>query len=38
MRSGKDKEFPMLRQRMSQLMAMAGHDEEAAAWAEAPAQ
>ena len=37
-RSGKDKEFPLLRQRMSQLMAMAGHDEEAAEWAEAPAQ
>jgi tetratricopeptide (TPR) repeat protein len=37
-RRGKDKDFPLLRQRMSQLMAMAGHDEEAAAWAEAPAQ
>jgi tetratricopeptide (TPR) repeat protein len=37
-RSGKDKEFPLLRQRMSQLMAMAGHDKEAAEWAEAPAQ
>ena len=37
-RSGKDKEFPLLHQRMSQLMAMAGHDEEAAAWAKAPAQ
>ena len=38
MRSGKDKEFPLLRQRMSQLMAMAGYDKEAAEWAEAPAQ
>ncbi len=36
-RSGKDKEFPLLHQRMSQLMAMAGHDKEAAEWAEAPA-
>jgi tetratricopeptide (TPR) repeat protein len=37
-RSGKDKEFPLLHQRMSQLMAMAGHDEKAAEWAAAPAQ
>jgi tetratricopeptide (TPR) repeat protein len=36
-RSGKDKEFPLLRQRMSQLMTMAGHTEEAAEWAEARA-
>jgi tetratricopeptide (TPR) repeat protein len=36
-RSGKDKEFPLLRQRMSQLMAMAGYDKEAVEWAEAPA-
>jgi tetratricopeptide (TPR) repeat protein len=33
-RSGKDKEFPLLYQRMSQLMAMAGHKEEATEWAE----
>ncbi len=37
-RSGKDKEFPLLQQRMSQLMVMAGYDEEAAEWAKAPAQ
>jgi tetratricopeptide (TPR) repeat protein len=37
-RSGKDKDFPLLHQRMSQLMAMAGYDEEAAEWAKAPAQ
>jgi len=36
-RSGKDKEFPLLYQRMSQLMAMAGYSEEAAEWAEAKA-
>jgi tetratricopeptide (TPR) repeat protein len=36
-RSGKDKEFPLLRQRMSQLMTMAGHTAEAAEWAEAKA-
>jgi tetratricopeptide (TPR) repeat protein len=36
-RSGKDKEFPMLYQRMSQLMGMAGHDEEAKEWSEAKA-
>jgi hypothetical protein len=36
-RSGKDKDFPLLRQRMSQLMTMAGYDEEAREWAEAPA-
>jgi tetratricopeptide (TPR) repeat protein len=36
-RSGKDKEFPMLYQRMSQLMTMAGYNEEAKEWAEAPA-
>ena len=36
-RSGKDKEFPLLRQRMSQLMTMAGRGDEAAEWAEAKA-
>jgi tetratricopeptide (TPR) repeat protein len=36
-RSGKDKEFPLLYQRMSQLMSMAGHDEEAKEWSEAKA-
>jgi tetratricopeptide (TPR) repeat protein len=36
-RSGKDKEFPLLQQRMSQLMTMAGYTEEAREWAEAPA-
>jgi tetratricopeptide (TPR) repeat protein len=37
-RSGKDKEFPLLYQRMSQLMTMAGYNEEAKEWAEAQAQ
>lgn len=37
-RSGKDKEFPLLYQRMSQLMALAGDDEKAKEWAEAKAQ
>jgi tetratricopeptide (TPR) repeat protein len=36
-RSGKDKEFPLLHQRMSQLMTLAGNDEAAVEWAEAPA-
>ncbi|MDH5227158.1 MAG: tetratricopeptide repeat protein [Gammaproteobacteria bacterium] len=36
-RSGKDKDFPLLRQRMSQLMSMAGHDAEAKEWSEAKA-
>jgi tetratricopeptide (TPR) repeat protein len=36
-RSGKDKEFPLLQQRMSQLMTMAGYDKEAREWAEAQA-
>ncbi|MCX7345484.1 MAG: tetratricopeptide repeat protein [Alphaproteobacteria bacterium] len=36
-RSGKDKEFPLLQQRMSQLMTMAGYNEEAKEWAEAQA-
>ena len=34
-RSGKDQEFPLLYQRMSQLMTMAGYKEEATEWAEA---
>jgi len=37
-RSGKDKEFPLLYQRMSQLMTMAGYEAEAKEWAEAQAQ
>jgi len=36
-RSGKDAEFPLLQQRMSQLMTMAGYNEEAKEWAEAQA-
>jgi hypothetical protein len=36
-RSGKDEEFPLLQQRMSQLMTMAGYPEEAAEWADAKA-
>jgi hypothetical protein len=31
-RQGKDKEYPLLYQRMSQLMAMAGHNAEANEW------
>jgi tetratricopeptide (TPR) repeat protein len=37
-RTGKDKEFPLLQQRMSQLMTMAGYEEEAKEWAGATAQ
>jgi len=37
-RSGKDKEFPLLNQRMSQLLTMGGYNEEAKEWAEAQAQ
>jgi tetratricopeptide (TPR) repeat protein len=37
-RSGRDKDFPLLSQRMSQLMTMAGYNEEAKEWAEAQAQ
>jgi tetratricopeptide (TPR) repeat protein len=33
LRSGKAEEFPLLYQRMSQLMTMAGHKEEATEWA-----
>jgi tetratricopeptide (TPR) repeat protein len=35
-RSGKSEEYPMLQQRMSQLMAMGGFDEAARKWANAP--
>ena len=34
-RKGKDKEYPLLNRRMSQLMAMAGYQAEAKEWAEA---
>ena len=37
-RKGKDKEFPLLYQRTSQLMAMGGYEAEAKEWAEAQAQ
>jgi tetratricopeptide (TPR) repeat protein len=37
-RKGKDKEYPLLYQRMSQLMAMGGYEAEAKEWAEAQAQ
>ena len=37
-RSGKDEEYPMLYQRMSQLMAIGGYNEKAKEWAEAPPQ
>ncbi len=37
-RSGKDEEYPLLYQRMSQLMTMGGRNEEAEEWAEAQAQ
>ena len=37
-RSGKDKEYPLLHQRMAQLMAMGGYEAEAKEWAEAQAQ
>jgi tetratricopeptide (TPR) repeat protein len=36
-RKGKDKEYPLLYQRMSQLMTMAGYDAEAKEWTEAQA-
>jgi tetratricopeptide (TPR) repeat protein len=38
MRSGKDKEYPLLYQRMSQLMTMGGYNAEAKEWAEAQGQ
>ena len=37
-RKGKDKEYPLLHKRMSQLMAMGGYQAEAKEWAEAQAQ
>jgi hypothetical protein len=37
-RKGKDKEYPLLYQRMSQLMTMGGYDDEAKEWAEAQTQ
>ena len=37
-RDGKDKDYPLLYKRMSQLMAMGGHQAEAKEWAEAQAQ
>jgi tetratricopeptide (TPR) repeat protein len=37
-RKGKDKEYPLLYQRMSQLMTMGGFDAEAKEWAQAQAQ
>jgi tetratricopeptide (TPR) repeat protein len=37
MRRNKDDEVQLLRQRMSQLMAMAGYDKQAREWAEGPA-
>lgn len=37
-RNGKDKEYPLLYQRMSQLMAMGGYTAEAREWAEAQGQ
>ena len=38
LRQGKDKEYPLLYQRMSQLMAMGGYTAEAQEWAEAEGQ
>ena len=37
-RDGKDKEYPLLYQRMSQIMAMGGYEAEAQEWAEAQEQ
>ncbi len=37
-RQEKDKEYPLLRQRMSQIMSMAGYEAEAKEWSEAQAQ
>jgi len=37
-RKGKDKEYPLLYQRMSQLMTMSGYEAEAKEWAETQAQ
>ena len=38
LRKGKDKEYPLLNKRMSQLMAMGGYTAEAQDWAEAEGQ
>ena len=37
-RSGKDKEFPLLNQRMSQILTIGGYEAEAKEWAEAQTQ
>jgi tetratricopeptide (TPR) repeat protein len=37
-RSGKDKEFPLLNRRMAQILAFGGYDKEAREWAEAEQQ
>lgn len=37
-RDGKDKDYPLLYKRMSQLLAMSGHTAEAREWAEAEGQ
>lgn len=37
-RSGKDEEYPLLNQRMSQILSMGGYTEEAREWAEAEKQ
>jgi tetratricopeptide (TPR) repeat protein len=37
-RSGKDKEYPLLYQRMSQIMALGGYDAESKEWADGQAQ
>jgi len=37
-RKGKDKEYPLLHQRMSQLMTMGGYEAEAKEWAKTPTQ
>ena len=37
-RSGKDKDYPLLNRRMAQILTMGGYDEEAREWAEAKQQ
>ena len=37
-RSGKDKEFPSLNQRMAQILTLGGYHQEAKEWAEAKPQ
>ena len=37
-RSGKDKDFPLLNQRMSQILTLGGYLEEAEEWADAKQQ